>query len=66
MSVSDHLSSSQSQPNLAIEQIGELEQQEQQRQNISNDCSSGVDVVEITLDIVDVLADLVSGIDLSL
>lgn len=48
-----------------VEQIEQLQQQDQQNQASSTDWSSGFDVAEIALDVIEVVGDLVKGIDLN-
>lgn len=50
--------------NTEVQYIEQLEQE--QKQPNSSDWTSGIDVVEIAKEAIDVVGDLISGIDLSI
>ena len=50
--------------NTELQEIEQLEQE--QKQSNSSDWASGIDVVEIAKGAVDIVGDLISGIDLSI
>lgn len=64
MNPSDPKSSTQNENILDVDQIEQLEQEEQQRVN-TGDWTSGIDVVQIGDAIIDVVGDLLDGIDIS-
>ena len=64
MNPSDPKSSTQNENILDVDQIEQVEQEEQQRVN-TGDWTSGIDVVQIGDAIIDVVGDLLDGIDIS-
>ncbi|MFH7764676.1 hypothetical protein [Acinetobacter sp. BSP-28] len=65
MAAPEHKAAQDIELNKEVEHLEQLQQQEQQNQASSTDWSSGFDVAEIALDVIDVAGDLVKGIDLN-
>jgi hypothetical protein len=64
MTIPENKPASDEMQNTELQEIEQLEQE--QKQSNSSDWASGIDVVEIAKGAVDIVGDLISGIDLSI